>query len=88
MDLSEASYAPGDIIYVLYRNPHTQNVANIQEAAVVNDPENPGELAIFLYETYYPLNEEMAIYRSEREAEAAYNYYFSNTNDYGGELDW
>ncbi|CAM4184350.1 transcriptional regulator SplA domain-containing protein [Lederbergia lenta] len=88
MELSETTYTPGEIIYVLYRNPHTQNVANIQEAAVVNDPENPGQLAIFLYETYYPLNDEMAIYRSIGEAEAAYNYYFSSIDDDRSEVDW
>ncbi|MBS4223586.1 transcriptional regulator SplA domain-containing protein [Lederbergia citrea] len=76
MNLSEAFYTPGEIVYVIYRNPHTQNVANIQEAAVVNDPDNPGQLAVFLYETYYPLTDELAIYRSEEEAETAYNYYF------------
>ncbi|MBS4204570.1 transcriptional regulator [Bacillus sp. FJAT-49754] len=69
-------YTPGEIVYVIYRNPHTQNVANIQEAAVVNDPDNPGQLAVFLYETYYPLTDELAIYRSAEEAETAYNYYF------------
>ncbi|HEY4553176.1 MAG TPA: transcriptional regulator SplA domain-containing protein [Bacillaceae bacterium] len=76
MDIFDASYVPGEIVYVIYRNPHTQNVANIQEAAVVNDPDNPGQLAVFLYETYYPLTDELAVYRSEEEAEAAYNYYF------------
>ena len=61
-----------DIVYVFYRNPHTQDVANIQEAAVVNNPENPNELALFLYETYYPLTNEVAVYSSEAEAEQAY----------------
>ncbi|MBS4177895.1 transcriptional regulator [Bacillus sp. FJAT-49731] len=74
-------YTPGEIVYVIYRNPHTQNVANIQEAAVVNDPDNPGQLAVFLYETYYPLTDELAIYRSEEEAETAYNYYFGAIDD-------
>ncbi|MFS0644971.1 transcriptional regulator SplA domain-containing protein [Siminovitchia sp. 179-K 8D1 HS] len=78
MNIFEPSYSPGDIVYVLYRNPHTQNVAMIQEAAIVNDPDHPGELAVFLYETYYPLTEEMAIYRSEEEAEKAYDYYFGS----------
>ncbi|KAB7709072.1 transcriptional regulator SplA [Bacillus aerolatus] len=68
----------GDIVYVFYRNPHTQDVANIQEAAVVNNPENPNELALFLYETYYPLTNEMAVYSSEAEAEQAYQHYFGN----------
>ena len=33
------SYNAGDVVYVFYRNPHTQDVANIQAAAVVNNPE-------------------------------------------------
>ena len=81
MNLSNSSYEPGDIVYVMYRNPHTQNVAMIQEAAVVNDPDHPGQLAVFLYETYYPLTDDMAIYRSEQEAETAYDYYFGAVDD-------
>lgn len=71
-----SSYNPGDIVYVFYRNPHTQDVANVQAAAVVNHPDNPNELAIFLYETYYPLTNEMAIYTSEAEAMQVYEQYF------------
>ncbi|MFE8698542.1 transcriptional regulator SplA domain-containing protein [Cytobacillus sp. FJAT-53684] len=78
---SKQGYNAGDIVHVFYRNPHTQNVANIQEAAVVNHPENPGELAIFLYETYYPLTNEMAIYGTSEEAEQAYNYYFGDISE-------
>ncbi len=70
------SHNPGDVVYVFYRNPHTQDIANVQEAAVVNNPEHPGELAIFLYETYYPLTNEMAVYESESEALQAYEQYF------------
>lgn len=81
MEIFEPSYAPGDIVFVLYRNPHTQNVAMIQEAAVVNDPDRPGQFAVFLYETYYPLTDEMAVYRTADEAEAAYNYYFGAVDD-------
>ncbi|TLS37634.1 transcriptional regulator SplA domain-containing protein [Pseudalkalibacillus caeni] len=73
-------YSAGDIVYVIYRNPHTQNVANVQEAAVVKNPDSPGELALFLYETYYPLSDELAIYRSETEAEQAFDYYFGLTD--------
>ena len=71
-----SSYQPGDVVYILYRNPHTQNVAQIQEAAVVNNPENPGELALFLYETYYPLTNEVAVYANEAQANQAYQQYF------------
>ncbi len=69
-------YQAGDVVYVIYRNPHTQSVANVQEAAVVKDPEHPHELALFLYETYYPLTHEVAVYSSEEEAEHAYSQSF------------
>ncbi len=59
-------YQAGDIVYVFYRNPHTQDVANIQAAAVVNHPEKENELALFLYETYYPLSDEVAIYKQRK----------------------
>ena len=75
------SYQAGDIVYVFYRNPHTQDVANIQEAAVVRHPDNPNQLAIFLYETYYPLSDEIAIFQSEEEAKQAYNYFFGDDEE-------
>ncbi|PDZ08951.1 transcriptional regulator SplA [Bacillus pseudomycoides] len=83
MEFSNESktYNAGDIVYVFYRNPHTQDVANIQAAAVVNNPENPNELALFLYETYYPLSNEMAVYSSEEEASQAYNYYYGDASE-------
>lgn len=71
-----SEYNAGDVVYIFYRNPHIQDVANIQEAAVVNNPENPNELALFLYETYYPLTKEVAIYANVTEAEQAYRQYF------------
>ncbi|TMU88238.1 transcriptional regulator [Bacillus sp. BHET2] len=71
-------YQAGDVVYVIYRNPHTQSVANVQEAVVVNDPEHPYELALFLYETYYPLTHEIAVYSSEEEAENAYSQSFGD----------
>lgn len=77
MDYNQG-YEAGDIVYVFYRNPHTQDVANIQEAAVVKNPESPNELALFLYETYYPLTDEVAVYTNEDEAEQAYQQYFGD----------
>ncbi|MNO05063.1 Transcriptional regulator protein (SplA) [compost metagenome] len=44
----------------------------------MNHPEQPGELAVFLYETYYPLTQEMAVYATAGEAEQAYDHYFGN----------
>jgi transcriptional regulator of the spore photoproduct lyase operon len=83
MDLNNVnhSYTAGDVVYVFYRNPHTQNVTNIQEAAVVNNPEYPNELALFLYETYYSLSNEMAVYSTEEEANRAYNYYYGDVSE-------
>ena len=80
------SYNAGDVVYVFYRNPHTQDVANIQAAAVVNNPENPSELALFLYETYYPLSNEVAVYASEEEANQAYQYYYGYDSE--GVFEW
>ncbi|QCR34285.1 transcriptional regulator SplA domain-containing protein [Lysinibacillus sp. SGAir0095] len=79
--MENQNYQAGDIVYVFYRNPHTQDVANVQSAAVVNNPENEDELALFLYETYYPLSTEMAVYSSEEEANQAYNYYYGDTSE-------
>jgi transcriptional regulator of the spore photoproduct lyase operon len=70
------SYQPGKIVYVIIRNPHAQDVANVQEAAVVQNPESPDELALFLYESYYPLNDEIAVYQSQNEAETAFKEAF------------
>ncbi|MBO8177716.1 transcriptional regulator SplA domain-containing protein [Aeribacillus pallidus] len=71
-----SNYQAGDIVYVVYRNPHTPNVGNIQPAAVVANPEAPDKLALFLYDTYYPITDDIAIFRTEEEAEQAYHYYF------------
>ncbi|MBL4950649.1 transcriptional regulator [Neobacillus sp. YIM B02564] len=76
--MDNQAYNPGDLVYVFYRNPHTQDVANVQAAAVVNHPDNPDQLALFLYETYYPLTNEIAVYRSEAEAIQAYKQYFGD----------
>lgn len=67
---------PGSVVYIIIRNPHAQDVAHVQQAAVVNNPENPNELALFAHETYYPLNDELAIFTSEEEAELAYREAF------------
>ena len=74
-------YQPGQIVYVIIRNPHAQDVANVQEAAVVQNPESPDELALFLYETYYPLSDEIAVYQSQNEAESAFKDAFGYSED-------
>lgn len=87
MDTYQSEHPPfqaGDIVYVMVRNPHVQDVANIQEAAVVRNPKQPEKLNLFLYETYYPINDDIAIYRSEEEAEQAYQHYFGEEGTYYG----
>jgi transcriptional regulator of the spore photoproduct lyase operon len=81
LDNNIQTYQAGDIVYVFYRNPHTQDVANIQAAAVVNNPEKENELALFLYETYYPLSNQIAVYSTEKEANQAYNYYYGDASE-------
>ncbi|MFD2444802.1 transcriptional regulator SplA domain-containing protein [Bacillus sp. CGMCC 1.16607] len=81
MEINAGEYSPykaGDVVYVFYRNPHTQDVANIQEAAVVNNPDHPNELALFLYETYYPLTNDVAVYSNEVDALQAYHEFFGD----------
>ncbi|MDH5164337.1 transcriptional regulator SplA domain-containing protein [Heyndrickxia oleronia] len=80
MDNNQA-FKPGEVVYVIIRNPHAQDVANVQQAAVVQNPEIPNQLALFLHETYYPLTEEFAVFPSESEAEQAYQEAFGFSED-------
>ncbi|MGM7720112.1 transcriptional regulator SplA domain-containing protein [Metabacillus sp. Hm71] len=66
----------GEEVYVIYRNPHAVNVANIEKAEIVRHPKNPNELALFLYDAYHPLEEEDAVFSSYAEAEKLYNQLF------------
>jgi transcriptional regulator of the spore photoproduct lyase operon len=83
---SYETYQPGQIVYIIIRNPHAQDVANVQEAAVVQNPDSPDHLALFLYETYYPLTDEIAVYQTSNEAEFAYQEAFGKLEmgDYYG----
>ncbi|MGD7052556.1 transcriptional regulator SplA domain-containing protein [Sutcliffiella horikoshii] len=74
-----SSLQEGDIVYLFYRNPHTQNVASIQQANITANPYEDGQLSIFLYDTYYPLSDEFVFFTSLEEAEALYNDYFGPT---------
>lgn len=42
---------------------------------------SPNELALFLYEDYYPLSNDLAVYSSEKEANQAYNYYYGDISE-------
>ncbi|MGD6833556.1 transcriptional regulator SplA domain-containing protein [Sutcliffiella halmapala] len=78
---NSADLTIGDSVYLFYRNPHTQNVATVQEAQVVPDPHDSSQLALFLYDTYYPLSDEFVFFKSLDDAEAMYNDYFGPTYD-------
>lgn len=86
MESNQSNYQPGDIVYIIIRNPHVQGVANVQQAAIVENPDQPEELALFVYETYYPLTDEVAVYSSEHEAEAVFQDVFgtAETGEYYG----
>jgi transcriptional regulator of the spore photoproduct lyase operon len=72
------NFRPGEIVYMIIRNPHAQDVAHIQQAAVVENPDNPNELALFAHENYFPLSDDFALFKSEEEAELAYQEAFGN----------
>ncbi|MBM7703667.1 transcriptional regulator SplA domain-containing protein [Metabacillus iocasae] len=74
--MSQREYQVGDQVFVIYRNPHTANVANIQQAEIVEHPEQPGDVALFLHESYHLLSEDDAVYPTFEEAEQMYNKIF------------
>ena len=74
--MKQQQYSVGDNVFIFYRHPYILDVANIQEAVVANNPNNPNELALFLFESYYPLTNDMLIFTSEIDAEQAYHQYF------------
>lgn len=79
--MNENQYGPGEIVYIIIRNPHAQDVAHVQQAAIVQQPEDPNKLALFSHENYYPLSDDFAIYQTEAEAENAYQEAFGGFED-------
>ncbi|PMC35094.1 transcriptional regulator [Bacillus sp. UMB0899] len=67
----------GEEVYVIYRNPHAVNVANIEKAEIVEHPNDNQELALFLHDAYHPLEEDDAVFSSFKEAEELYNQLFN-----------
>ncbi|KIL43050.1 hypothetical protein KR50_34530 [Jeotgalibacillus campisalis] len=63
-------------VFVILRNPHSQGVANVQEAFVVPHPELPDQKSLYLYDTYYPLTEDVAVYPTAFEADRAFREAF------------
>jgi len=79
--MSRKEFHSGDHVYVIQRNPHTQSVAHIQGANIVNNPYYPGELSLFFMDEYYPLSDEFAIYSSYEEAIEEYRQSFNHSID-------
>ncbi|KSU85508.1 transcriptional regulator SplA domain-containing protein [Fictibacillus enclensis] len=74
--MEKREYKAGDQVFVIYRNPHTPNVANITEAEIVRHPENEQQLALFLHESYHLLAEDDAVYDTYEQAEEKYKEIF------------
>src|SRR5699024_11547492 len=79
--MMEQNYGPGEIVYIIIRNPHAQDVAHVQQAAIVQNPEDPNKLALFAHDNYYPLTDEFAIFLTVDVAEAAYQEAFGSNDD-------
>lgn len=77
----EKRFEPGEVVYVIIRNPYAQNVAHVQKAAIVQHPENSNELALFSHDNYYPLMDDFAIFSTEEEAETAYQEAFGSVEN-------
>ncbi|GAB3043941.1 transcriptional regulator SplA domain-containing protein [Virgibacillus ainsalahensis] len=75
------TFKPGEVVYIIIRNPHAQDVANVQQAAVVENPDKPNELALFLHETYFPLTDEFAVFKTETEAEQVFYDAFGSSEE-------
>lgn len=71
-------FQAGEVVYMIIRNPHAQDVAQVQQAAIVENPEKPNELALFAHDNYFPLSDEFALFKSEEEAELAYKEAFGS----------
>lgn len=78
------TYTPGEVVYIIIRNPHAQDVAQVQQAAVIQHPDKENELALFIHETYYSLSDELAIFKSESEAEQSYQEAFGSPEEDSG----
>ncbi|MTT33297.1 transcriptional regulator [Terrilactibacillus sp. BCM23-1] len=74
--MDRKKFEVGDHVYVIYRNPHTANVANITQAEIVQHPENEDDIALFLHEDYHLIEDDDAIYSTFTEAETEYNRMF------------
>ncbi|GLB60752.1 transcriptional regulator SplA domain-containing protein [Cytobacillus sp. NCCP-133] len=62
----------GDEVFVIYHNPHTPSVANVRPAVIVPHPKDPNAVALFLNESFHLIEEDDALFSSEKDAEQAF----------------
>ncbi|MBT2689492.1 transcriptional regulator [Bacillus sp. ISL-47] len=62
----------GDEVFVIYHNPHTPIVANVRPAEIVPHPKDPNAVALFLNESFHLIEEDDALFTSEKDAEQAF----------------
>ncbi|MBB5173291.1 transcriptional regulator SplA domain-containing protein [Texcoconibacillus texcoconensis] len=74
--MNDEKWQAGDSVYVIQRNPHTQSVAQIQEATIVESPHQPGELSLFSREEYYPISKDLAVFSNYDKAAEVYEDVF------------
>jgi transcriptional regulator of the spore photoproduct lyase operon len=66
----------GDEVFVIYRNPTFLTAANIKAAEIVQHPNNPNTLALFLNEKFLELEEDDALFSSSEAAKKAFEAHF------------
>ncbi|MEH7378221.1 MULTISPECIES: transcriptional regulator SplA domain-containing protein [Bacillaceae] len=71
-----ANAKPGDEVYIIYRNPTFLTAANIKAAEIVQHPNNPDNLALYLNEKFLDLEEDDALFSSSDAAKKAYDTHF------------
>lgn len=72
----------GDEVYVIYHNPHTPTVSNVKAAEIVQHPKDPNALALFLNETFHTIEDDDALFHSEKAALTAFDEMHTNYNGY------
>lgn len=71
-----ANAKPGDEVFVIYQNPTFLTAANIRAAEIVQHPDNPNTLALYLNEKYHDLEVDDALFTSSEAAKKAYEMHF------------
>ncbi len=71
-----ANAKPGDEVFVIYQNPTFLTAAKIRPAEIVQHPNNPNTLALFLKEIYHELEDDDALFTSSEAAKKAYETHF------------